>query len=330
MRIIRFLSDDGQIHLGSWTPEAPAARRIEGSLFESWRETEDELPIAKLLAPVEPPNIFGIGLNYRAHAAEGNREVPTEPLIFSKATTAVIAPGEPIQLPAPAPSKVDYEAELGVIIGRTARQVSQAAALEYVFGYTCVNDVTARDLQKKPGAQWSRAKGFDTFCPMGPCVVPAAELDPTNLRVRSELNGQIMQDDTTAQMVFPVAELVSYLSHQFTLLPGTLICTGTPSGVGFAKRSKPNLLGAWGPIPAASPQSVEQEIRRNVAWCPIPLALTDCRGTGVCCGVEARGGGRIAADCVTLCEGSVSRGPPTPGSAALHPGLHSVTRCAGS
>lgn len=192
--------------------------------------------IIKQLAPVYPPNIFAIGLNYRGHAAEqGLTELPRQPLIFAKPTTAVIGAGDTIVLPDSAPNEVDFEAELAVIIGRECRRASERNALDYVFGYTCANDVSARDCQKKLDKQWTRAKGFDTFCPLGPVVVTRDEFDCGNARIRSILNGTVMQDATTADLIFNVPFLISYLSHQFTLLPGTAILTGTPAGVGFTR-----------------------------------------------------------------------------------------------
>jgi len=183
-----------------------------------------------------PSNIIAIGRNYREHAAEMKADdVPAEPLVFLKATSSVIGPEDDIVLPSSAPSEVDYEAELAVIIGRAARNVSERTALEYVFGYTCANDVTARDCQKRRDKQWARGKSFDTFCPLGPVIVTTDELDPMNCPIRMRLNGETMQDGNTADMIFPIAHLIHYLSHQFTLLPGTVILTGTPSGVGFAR-----------------------------------------------------------------------------------------------
>lgn len=190
----------------------------------------------RLLAPVDPPNVFAIGLNYADHAKEGGaRKLPDEPLIFLKATTAVIGPDDPIPLPRSAPDEVDFEAELAVVIGRTARNVSEADALDHVLGFTCANDVSARDCQKRRDQQWARGKSFDGFCPLGSVIVTADSIDYRNMRVRSILNGVVMQDGTTADMIFPVPALVSYLSHQFTLRPGTVILTGTPAGVGFAR-----------------------------------------------------------------------------------------------
>ncbi len=180
-----------------------------------------------LLAPVEPSKIVCVGRNYRAHVREMNNELPTEPLLFFKPPSAIIAPGEAIELPSVS-QRVDHEAELGVVIGRRCRRVSSADALDYLFGYTCVNDVTARDLQKKDG-QWARAKGFDTFCPVGPSIVTSLELRST--KVTCWVNSEQRQQGSVSDMIFPVAELISYISHIMTLEPGDLIATGTPEGV---------------------------------------------------------------------------------------------------
>ncbi len=191
------------------------------------------LSAVRLLAPVAPPNIIAIGVNYRGHSKETNIPAPPAPLIFLKATTAVTAPQTQILLPLSAPDEVDYEAELAVVIGKTAKQVAEDDALEYVFGYTCANDVSARDCQIKIDKQWARAKSFDTFCPLGPAVVQG--ISPDNLKIQSRVNGQTMQSSTTADLIFGVRKLVSYCSQNMTLLPGTLILTGTPSGVGYAR-----------------------------------------------------------------------------------------------
>lgn len=182
--------------------------------------------------PVEPYKILCVGRNYAAHAKELGNEVPAEPLLFLKPKSALIAHGGVVELP-PESARVEHEAELGVVIGRAARRVSRADAMSHVFGYTCVNDVTARDLQKKDG-QWSRAKGFDTFCPCGPWI--ETELDPRALRVRCIVNGATKQDGTTSQMVFDVAALIEYASRAMTLEPGDLLVTGTPEGVGLMAR----------------------------------------------------------------------------------------------
>ncbi len=194
----------------------------------------------RLLAPVEPPTIVAVGLNYRGHAAEAGQALPAAPLFFLKATTAAIGPEAPILLPAMAPGEVDYEAELAVVIGRRAHNVPEAQALDHVLGYTCANDVSARDCQHHDG-QWARAKSFDTFAPLGPWI--ETELDPGHCAIRSRLNGQVMQSANTDDLVFDVPRLVSYLSRCLTLLPGTVIMTGTPAGVGFT-RTPPVFLRA--------------------------------------------------------------------------------------
>jgi 2-keto-4-pentenoate hydratase/2-oxohepta-3-ene-1,7-dioic acid hydratase in catechol pathway len=177
-----------------------------------------------------PSKIVCVGRNYREHAAELGNAVPTEPLVFLKPPSALTASGEPIVYPA-ASEFLSYEGELGVIIGRRARRVAAVEADQYIYGYTCVNDVTARDLQKKDG-QWTRAKGFDTFCPAGPWIVPSPEVDLAQLRVRTWVDGVLKQDSSVRDMIFPVPFLVEYISGFMTLEPGDLIATGTPPGVG--------------------------------------------------------------------------------------------------
>ena len=189
--------------------------------------------VTSYLPPVEPPNIFALGLNYRAHSAETKSELPSEPIIFLKATSSLTANGGAIYLPVEAPEEVDYEAELAVVIGRTARHVAESEALDYVFGYTCGNDVSARDCQRRRDRQWARAKSFDTFCPLGPWI--ETDLDPSGLRVQSRLNGKEMQNQSTADLVFNVPPIIAWLSRNFTLHPGTVILTGTPAGVGMAR-----------------------------------------------------------------------------------------------
>jgi 2-keto-4-pentenoate hydratase/2-oxohepta-3-ene-1,7-dioic acid hydratase in catechol pathway len=175
-----------------------------------------------------PSKIIGIGVNYRAHAVEMGKGLPEEPLMFLKPRSALIAGGEPIVRPA-GYERVDYEGELGLVIGQRARGVSRAQALEVVMGFVCINDVTVRDLQKKDG-QWTRAKGFDTFCPLGPKIV--AGLDPANLAIRTRINGVVKQDSTTADLIFDVPALIAFVSAHMTLEVGDVITTGTPSGVG--------------------------------------------------------------------------------------------------
>jgi len=182
--------------------------------------------------PIErPQKIVCVGLNYRDHAEEQGTELPSAPLLFAKWPNALIGPGEPIVIP-PVTQKVDYEAELGVVIGKRVRGVSAENALEAVRGYICVNDVSARDLQFSDG-QWVRGKSLDTFCPVGPEVVPADEVpDPQALSIRAIVNGEVLQDSSTANMIFSVAEIVAHVSAAITSEPGDLIATGTPAGVG--------------------------------------------------------------------------------------------------
>ena len=188
----------------------------------------------RLLAPVQPPDVIAIGLNYKKHADELGNKYPPAPVIFLKATSAVIGPSDNIILPAMAPNKVDNEAELTIVIGRTCHKVSEKNALDYVLGYTCGNDVSARDAQLEQDVQWARGKSFDTFCPLGPWI--ETDIDPDNVDISLRLNGQVMQSSNTCDMIFSCAELVSYCSQVFTLRPGTVIMTGTPSGVGVGRK----------------------------------------------------------------------------------------------
>jgi 2-keto-4-pentenoate hydratase/2-oxohepta-3-ene-1,7-dioic acid hydratase in catechol pathway len=210
---------------------------VDGDVFGTYRlgETiaEGDFPRdlpggARLLAPVEPSKIVAIGLNYRDHADEQKKPTPTEPVIFIKPSTAVIGPGEPIRLPQGV-GRIDYETEVGVVIGKRAMRVPRERALEHVLGYVCVNDVTARDLQRK-GYQYSHCKGYDTFAPVGPCI--ATELDPAAIALEGWLNDECRQSSTTAQLIFPMEELIAYITRIMTLLPGDIISTGTPSGIG--------------------------------------------------------------------------------------------------
>jgi 2-keto-4-pentenoate hydratase/2-oxohepta-3-ene-1,7-dioic acid hydratase in catechol pathway len=178
--------------------------------------------------PVQPSKIIAIGLNYKDHAAEMNKPLPAEPLIFSKPPSAVIGPEDPIRLPQWA-GRIDHEAEMAVVIGRRAHKVKADSAMDYVLGFTCLNDVTARDLQHRD-VQYTRAKGFDTFAPIGPCI--AVGLDPSNLAIEGWVNGDRRQSSSTSQLIFPVPELVEFVTRFCTLEPGDIITTGTPSGVG--------------------------------------------------------------------------------------------------
>ncbi len=202
--------------------------------FENITNEEGALALdeVKLLAPVAPSKIVCVGRNYREHAAELGNKMPDEPLLFLKAPSAVIASGDSIDLPR-ASQQVEHEGELGVVIGRVARKLSSSDdPLSYVFGYTCVNDVTARDLQRKD-VQFTRGKSFDTFCPVGPWI--ETEIDPANAGVETRLNGEVKQKGNTADMAFPVAFLITYISEIMTLYPGDLIATGTPAGVSRMK-----------------------------------------------------------------------------------------------
>ena len=237
MRIARIVTDSGDLTYAAEGPEGEY-QRLQGDLFAGLEPVGERVRAARLLAPLEPVNIFCIGLNYREHAAETGAELPDNPVVFMKPTSALNHPDAPIRLPACSHGpEVDYEAELAVVIGRAARDVPEADALDHVLGYTCANDVSARRWQKHGGGgQWIRGKGFDSFCPLGPVLVTADELgDPQGLAVRSRLNGELMQDGHTSDMIFGVARLIHLLSQDTTLLPGTVILTGTPSGVGFAR-----------------------------------------------------------------------------------------------
>lgn len=234
MKIVRF--QDSQSGVACGVLEGQSVRRIEGDIFGEFAAVGPDLPLGsvRLLAPVDPPNVFCIGLNYRKHAEESNARFPERPVIFLKPTTAVTGPDTPIRIPEMAPSEVDYEAELAIVVGRTMKDVPEESALDYVLGYTCANDVSARDCQLRLDVQWARAKSFDTFCPIGPCI--ETEMDPDNAAISIRLNGQTMQQSSTADMIFGCRELLSFLSRCMTLLPGTLITTGTPEGVGFARK----------------------------------------------------------------------------------------------
>lgn len=236
MRIIRFLSG-GQIHLGQPLDDH-SALAIEGDLFGDFRVTQRRLAVDKLLAPLVPTDILCIGLNYREHAIESGSAIPENPMLFIKASNTLANPGDPILIPRRS-SQIDYECELVVVIGKTVKHVSRQDALDHVLGYTAANDVSSRDWQREKslgGGQFARGKSFDTFCPLGPCLVTRDQIpNPNNLRIKTLLNGQIMQDHTTADMIFDVPALIESLSSTMTLRPGTVILTGTPQGVGFAR-----------------------------------------------------------------------------------------------
>jgi 2-keto-4-pentenoate hydratase/2-oxohepta-3-ene-1,7-dioic acid hydratase in catechol pathway len=236
MKYIRILTRDDKARTGILEPDN-TINLIESDIFNDPLPTGETLTLNDVkhyLPPVDPPNIFAIGLNYREHALETKAQIPQAPVIFIKASTSLSAHRWPILLPKPAPDEVDFEAELVIVIGKKAKHITAQQAPDFIFGYTCGNDVSARDCQKRIDRQWARGKSFDTFAPIGPVI--ATGLDPNNLRIRSFLNGSCMQDSTTADLIFPVNEIVSYLSQNFTLLPGTLIFTGSPPGVGVARK----------------------------------------------------------------------------------------------
>lgn len=203
---------------------------LDGAPFLGGQPTGQTLPLcgARLLAPCEPSKIVAVGINYRDHATEMGHDLPQDPIIFIKPATSVIGPEDAIIRPADA-QRVDYEAELAFVVGARCKDVSAADAHRYIFGYTCLNDVTARDLQKRDG-QWTRAKGFDTFCPLGPWI--ETQFDPTCAGVRSRLNGRVMQQSDIAYFINPVPALLAFVSRVMTLLPGDVVTTGTPSGIG--------------------------------------------------------------------------------------------------
>jgi 2-keto-4-pentenoate hydratase/2-oxohepta-3-ene-1,7-dioic acid hydratase in catechol pathway len=227
MRLVRFRQGD---RIATGTLHVDNVRPLRGTFFEDPVPTGEEIPVGavRLLAPVIPSKVVAVGRNYLEHAEEMGTGLPEEPVIFLKPSTSVIGPGDPIPYP-PAAGRVDHEAELAVVIGRLARRVTVEEAGRFILGYTCGNDVTARDLQAKDG-QWTRAKGFDGFCPLGPWV--ETEFDPTDAAVECRVNGEVRQVARTAQLAFGVGELVEFASGVMTLLPGDVILTGTPAGVG--------------------------------------------------------------------------------------------------
>jgi 2-keto-4-pentenoate hydratase/2-oxohepta-3-ene-1,7-dioic acid hydratase in catechol pathway len=234
VRIARFTTEGGEPRYG--VVEGAAGEEIVAvvagdPIYRPVQFTGQRLPLAdvRLLAPVIPRSkIVGVGRNYADHAAELGNELPAEPLLFIKPNTAVIGPGDPIVLPRQS-AEVHFEGELAIVIGKLCKDVPAERAAGVIFAYTVGNDVTARDLQRRD-EQWARAKGFDTFCPLGPWL--ETELDPADLSIRTAVNGDVKQDDRTSKLIFDVLTLVAYISAAFTLLPGDVILTGTPAGVG--------------------------------------------------------------------------------------------------
>ncbi|MCC5831029.1 MAG: fumarylacetoacetate hydrolase family protein [Phycisphaeraceae bacterium] len=240
MRIGRYVNGSGRaasaigLDSGTWVE----ARQVEPW---RWEPTDRQIEVQRWLPPIEPVDIWAVGKNYAEHAREFGSSLPENPILFMKPTSSVIGEQEPIIIPAACDRgpEVDYEVELAVIIGpNPVRDISEDQALNYVFGYTVANDITARRWQKHGGAeQWVRGKSFDTFCPIGPIMVTAADIpDPQALAVRTRLNGNLMQDGHTSEMIFSVSKLIAFISRDTTLKPGSVILTGTPSGVGFARK----------------------------------------------------------------------------------------------
>ena len=231
MKIVRYLDRQNRTHHGRLHADGTTTR-LEGDILGDYHDSGEPAEVAKILVPIVPSDILCIGLNYHRHAEEGKQAIPEWPVLFMKNGGTLQNPGDPIVLPRKlASDAVDYECELAVVIGKPCKNVSKSEALQYVLGYTCVNDVTARDLQMKDG-QWTRGKGFDTFCAVGPCLVPKDELRVEDLRIRTLLDGQVKQDAYARQMIFPVDVILSYVTAVMTLEPGDLIATGTPPGVG--------------------------------------------------------------------------------------------------
>jgi 2,4-didehydro-3-deoxy-L-rhamnonate hydrolase len=246
VRLVSFESEGrtgvGAVRDGELSP-LPVPGMVElialgaGAARQALEHADERVPLerARVLPPVPaPPKLIGIGLNYRDHAAESGQPIPEKPVVFAKYPTALAGPGAVIRIP-PDTEKVDYEVELAVVIARRVRDVEPEQALDAVFGYAVFNDVSARDVQFSEGGQWTRAKSFDGFAPMGPCLVTADEVgEPQRLSLATRVNGETLQQGNTAEMIFSVAEIVSFLSRGATLLPGDVIATGTPAGVGMA------------------------------------------------------------------------------------------------
>ena len=245
MKLVRYSVDGGDAKIGY--VENGEVHELGGSSMLDYIEhgrSADRQPGAesvsldgvRLHAPVDRPRkIIGIGLNYSDHAAETGAEIPDKPIVFAKYPNTITGPDDPIRIPA-ITEQADYEAELAVVIGRSARHVEAEDALDYVFGYMNANDVSSRDLQFSEGGQWTRSKSLDTFAPIGPYLVSREDVpDPQDLSIKATLNGEVMQEGTTEKMIFPIAEVISFLSKGMTLEPGDIILTGTPPGVGVAR-----------------------------------------------------------------------------------------------
>jgi 2-keto-4-pentenoate hydratase/2-oxohepta-3-ene-1,7-dioic acid hydratase in catechol pathway len=237
VRIIRFLDDGGSERHGCRHADG-SATLIEGDIYGDYLDSGRAATVSKLLSPVHPTDVLCIGLNYEEHAKEGGKALPERPLLFMKTSSSVNHPGDPIVLPRHLRSdKVDYECELVVVIGKRCLNATKGNALDHVLGYTCGNDVSARDWQREWGdGQWCRGKTFATFAPIGPCLTTTDEItDPDNLNIKTILNGDVMQNHNTCDMIFDVRTLIESLSGSTVLEPGTVIFTGTPQGVGVAR-----------------------------------------------------------------------------------------------
>ena len=237
MRILRCLTDN-DLTVYVTEGEMGSHHLLSGNPWDGFTATQSHVRVKQVLAPIEPAMIWCIGLNYKRHAEETGAKIPEQPVVFAKGPNTVQHPGGVIELPRHlASEQVDYECELAVVIGKRCKNVSPNEALDYVLGYTCANDVSARDWQiKRGGSQWSRGKTFDTFAPLGPALVTPEDIpDPNVLRILTRLNGEVVQDSNTADMIFDVPQIIAFLSGSTTLLPGTVILTGTPEGVGMAR-----------------------------------------------------------------------------------------------
>jgi 2-keto-4-pentenoate hydratase/2-oxohepta-3-ene-1,7-dioic acid hydratase in catechol pathway len=239
MQIIRFVSEDKKVCCGVYSSDHPdTAKIIEGDILGSYHVTDREVKIEQWLTPIKAVNILALGINYKKHGDETAMSAPSQPILFIKATSSLTGHENPIILPAAGPAQVDYEAELAVVIGKQAKNISPDEVLNYILGYTCANDVSARDWQfDRQKGQWARGKSFDTFCPLGPWIITQDEIsNPDDLSICTILNGRTVQEARTSEMIFSIPAIVSDLSRSMTLLPGTVILTGTPEGVGFTRQ----------------------------------------------------------------------------------------------
>lgn len=237
MRICRFIDEQNRVCLGHDYVDGKAT--LLEDTGQGFQASQQRVAVKQLLMPVVPSSIMGIGLNYHDHAKETGAELPKHPILFMKNISAAIGSDAAIHIPASCvdPQQVDFEGELAVVIGKPAKNVKAEQALDYVLGYTIANDVSARRWQKHAGGgQWCKGKSFDTFCPIGPEIVTTDEItDPQNLTIQTKVNGELMQNGNTKDMIFSVARIIEFLSEDATLTPGTVILTGTPSGVGYAR-----------------------------------------------------------------------------------------------